>query len=153
MDRRRTLVIPLTDTEILLGYKKRGFGEGKITAFGGKLQDGESLLDGARRELEEETGLRALDIQPAGKITFTFPAKPEWNLTVFVFAAYQWQGHLRESDEVEPQWYPRDGVPYDDMWDDARYWLPAVLAGRTIEARFTFADDNEIVANHSVSAK
>ncbi|MCI0709684.1 MAG: 8-oxo-dGTP diphosphatase [Chloroflexi bacterium] len=152
MDQRRTLIIPLTDTHILLGYKKRGFGEGKITAFGGKLEASETLFDGARRELEEETGLLALDIQPAGEITFTFPARPEWNLTVFVFVAYQWQGHLRESDEVAPKWYSHDKIPYDEMWDDARYWLPEVLAGRTIKARFTFANDNEIVVDYSVSA-
>jgi 8-oxo-dGTP diphosphatase len=146
MDIRRTLIIPQTDTHILLGYKKRGFGKGKITAFGGKLENGESLEAGAIRELEEETGLIASEVRPVGEITFIFPAKPEWDLKVFVFIACEWSGQLRDSDEVDPQWYARDSIPYDDMWDDARYWLPQVMAGQTIEARFTFADDNESVA-------
>jgi hypothetical protein len=32
------------------------------------------------------------------------------------------------------------------MWDDARYWLPRVLAGQHVEAAITFADDCATVA-------
>jgi hypothetical protein len=32
------------------------------------------------------------------------------------------------------------------MWDDARYWLPRVLAGQHVEATITFADDCATVA-------
>jgi 8-oxo-dGTP diphosphatase len=27
------------------------------------------------------------------------------------------------------------------MWDDARHWLPGVLAGVPVEATFTFGED------------
>jgi hypothetical protein len=36
------------------------------------------------------------------------------------------------------------------MWQDDAQWLPLVLAGRSIEAEFAFADDNETVARASV---
>jgi len=32
------------------------------------------------------------------------------------------------------------------MWDDARRWLPRVLAGDRLGAVFTYADDCETVA-------
>lgn len=32
------------------------------------------------------------------------------------------------------------------MWDDARYWLPGVLAGGNVRARFTFAEDDATVS-------
>ena len=32
------------------------------------------------------------------------------------------------------------------MWDDARYWLPRVLAGERLRATFTYAADCETVA-------
>lgn len=44
-----TLVIIRRGTEILLGMKKRGFGAGKWNGFGGKLESGETLLEGAKR--------------------------------------------------------------------------------------------------------
>jgi ADP-ribose pyrophosphatase YjhB (NUDIX family) len=40
--------------QILLGMKKRGFGVGKWNGPGGKLEAGESVIQGALRELEEE---------------------------------------------------------------------------------------------------
>jgi 8-oxo-dGTP pyrophosphatase MutT (NUDIX family) len=39
---------------ILLSLKKRGFGIGKWNGAGGKLHKGETILQGALRELEEE---------------------------------------------------------------------------------------------------
>jgi hypothetical protein len=32
------------------------------------------------------------------------------------------------------------------MWDDARYWLPVVLAGQRVRANITFAADCATVA-------
>jgi len=42
---------------MLLGMKKRGFGAGKWNGFGGKVEPGETVEDGAMRELHEEAGL------------------------------------------------------------------------------------------------
>lgn len=37
------------DKAVLLGMKKRGFGAGKYNGFGGKLEEGESNIEGAKR--------------------------------------------------------------------------------------------------------
>ncbi|WKK71641.1 NUDIX domain-containing protein [Rathayibacter oskolensis] len=42
--------------EVLLGRKRRGLGEGRIVAPGGKLEPGESPVRAAVRELAEEVG-------------------------------------------------------------------------------------------------
>jgi 8-oxo-dGTP diphosphatase len=44
-----------------------------------------------------------------------------------------------------PRWFPIEAIPYDQMWDDGRYWLPRILAGRKFQARFTFKPDNATV--------
>ena len=44
-----TLVLIMKGKQVLLGMKKRGFGKGKWNGFGGKVQDGEEILDAARR--------------------------------------------------------------------------------------------------------
>jgi 8-oxo-dGTP diphosphatase len=40
--------------EVLLGYKKTGFGTGKIVALGGHVEPGESAAEAAAREVKEE---------------------------------------------------------------------------------------------------
>lgn len=44
-----TLVLVVQPGRVLLGMKKRGFGAGKWNGFGGKVQPGETIEDGARR--------------------------------------------------------------------------------------------------------
>jgi NADH pyrophosphatase NudC (nudix superfamily) len=47
-----TLVLIYNRTHVLLGMKKRGFGVGRWNGFGGKVQEGESLENAARRLLQ-----------------------------------------------------------------------------------------------------
>jgi len=56
-----TLVYIRNEDKVLLGMKKRGFGEGKWNGFGGKVEPNESILQGAIREVQEECGV---DIKP-----------------------------------------------------------------------------------------
>ncbi len=67
-----TLVLIVKDGNVLLGMKKRGFGEGNWNGFGGKVQEGETIPQAARRELLEEAGVAAelQSLQPAGTCIF-----------------------------------------------------------------------------------
>jgi len=55
-----------------------------------------------------------------------------------VFLARHFTGEPIETIEATPQWYDFDAVPYDEMWEDDRHWLPQVLAGRRFIAWFDF---------------
>lgn len=44
-----TLVMVRKANAILLGLKKRGFGEGKWNGFGGKVENDETIAEGAIR--------------------------------------------------------------------------------------------------------
>jgi 8-oxo-dGTP diphosphatase/2-hydroxy-dATP diphosphatase len=44
-----TLAFLRRSSQILLGYKKRGFGQGLWNGFGGKVQNGETIVAAARR--------------------------------------------------------------------------------------------------------
>ena len=133
--------------EVLLGYKKVGFGHGKYTGFGGKVEPGESILETAVRELAEETGIHMQSqfLEHAATLKFTFPHRIEWTQRVHVYTAYLGCEHPHESREMIPKWFPFKAVPYDQMWDDGRFWLPHILAGRSFTAHFTFESDNATV--------
>jgi 8-oxo-dGTP diphosphatase len=143
-----TLVFLVRENGILLGYKKRGFAEGKINGFGGKIEASETIESAAARELEEECGVHVdvADLQPVARLDFFFPAKPEWDQVVHVFLAKRWRGEPVETEEMRPMWVNTNSIPYDRMWADDRHWLPLVLQGKHVQATFTFKEDNETVA-------
>ena len=137
---------------VLLGLKKRGFGEGKYNGFGGKIADGEDVRAAAVREVLEECGLEVApaDLVSAGRLVFFFPFRREFDHDATVFRVGTWRGEPAESDEMRPRWFPAEAIPYDRMWQDDAHWLPLVLDGAVVEAEFTFAEDNETVAEFSL---
>ncbi len=135
--------------EVLLGLKKSGFGVGKWVGLGGHIEAGEKPDAAAVREVAEESGLvvAADALQHMASIEFRFPARPSWDQTADVFVTSVYQGEAAESDEVAPRWFAEDALPLSLMWDDAKYWLPRVLAGEHVDVRIAFADDCATVAS------
>lgn len=133
---------------MLLGLKKAGFGTGKWVGLGGHIEEGEKPERAAVREVDEESGLLvpADSLQHMASIEFRFPARPEWDQTAEVFVTSVYQGEALESDEVAPRWFGERELPLSKMWDDAKYWLPLVLAGQHVDVLITFADDCATVA-------
>jgi 8-oxo-dGTP diphosphatase len=134
--------------EVLLGHKKTGFGAGKWVGLGGHIEPGEKPVMAAVREVWEESGLvvPADSMQHMASIAFSFPFRPSWDQTAQVYVTWVFEGEPAESDEVIPRWFAEDQLPFDLMWDDARYWVPPVLAGRHVDVTVTFADDQATVA-------
>jgi len=136
---RGVLCFIFRQDELLLILKKRGLGAGKINAPGGKIEPGESPLEAAIRETQEEVGLTPLDPHPVGELFFQFT--DGYTLDCVVFRAEGHSGTEVETDEAVPRWTPLDAVPYDAMWADDIDWLPLLIAGRPFRGHFIFEGD------------
>ncbi len=141
-----TLVFVVKDSSILLIRKKRGLGAGKINAPGGRLEPGETPLEAAIREAQEEVGITPLDLRYAGVNLFQFV--DGYSIHVHVFRARDFEGELRETDEASPLWTPIDRIPYEEMWEDDRLWIPLVLECVRFQGRYIF--DGERMLDHEL---
>lgn len=140
-----TLCMAVRPDRVLLGMKKRGFGAGRWNGFGGKLLPGESVEVAARREMTEECGIHITAMEPAGRLEFRFAEKPEGVLDVHVFRVLSYTGEPVETEEMQPQWFPLDAIPFDAMWPDDRYWIPLFLAGKYFQGSFLFGPEDTLL--------
>ncbi|XP_053411581.1 oxidized purine nucleoside triphosphate hydrolase isoform X1 [Nycticebus coucang] len=139
-----TLVLVLQPQGVLLGMKKRGFGAGRWNGFGGKVHEGETIEDGAKRELLEESGLTVDTLLKVGHIMFEFEGNPEL-MDVHIFCTDSVQGTPMESDEMCPQWFPLDQIPFSNMWPDDSYWFPLLLKKKKFHGYFKFQGQDTIL--------
>lgn len=136
--RERAVLVFLRDgDQVLLIHKKRGLGTGKVNGPGGRLEPGETWEDAARREVLEETGITIDRLAEGADLRFQFT--DGYALQARAFLAWGWSGVLTPCDEADPFWHPVDCLPWDQMWADDALWLPQVLRGARVEARFVFA--------------
>lgn len=141
-----TLLFVARGGEVLLIRKKRGLGAGKINGPGGRLEENETPLECAIRETQEELLINPLDIRPAGELFFHANDMPRIHGHIFVAGNYE--GTPTETDEAIPIWFRYEDIPFDEMWDDDRLWLPRVLAGESVQGFFTFVE--ETMLDHDI---
>jgi len=136
---RATLLFVVSGDQVLLIRKKRGLGAGKINGPGGRLEPGETPLDAALRETTEEVCIEARAVEARGELCFQFI--DGHSIHGYVFVAREYSGVPSETAEATPLWFRLDEIPFDQMWADDVLWLPGVLSGRTVDARFVFDGD------------
>lgn len=142
-----TLCLPIKDNKILLGKKKRGFGKGKYNGFGGKLNDGETVEEGIIRETKEEANIIPTKYEKVGVLDFDEYIKNErTKLRFYLYITSEWDSEIEETDEMIPEWFDINNIPYDSMFPYDKYWLPMVLEGKKIKAHFNFDKDWNLVS-------
>lgn len=142
-----TLCLVKEKDRLLLGFKKRGFGAGRWNGFGGKPRLGETLEEAAARELAEEAGLKAKQLDKRGVLNFEFGDSGDL-LEVHLYVALSWFGQPRESEEMKPRWFAFSEIPFAKMWPDDRYWLPLFIADKYFEGDFYFLNSDNLVSHH-----
>lgn len=138
-EQRATLLFVIRNNQILLIHKKRGLGAGKINGPGGRIEAGETALEGAVREVEEELCVTPQEVSFCGELSFQFV--DGLSLHCSVFRAENCTGTPQETDEAIPLWVPIDKIPYDNMWQDDQYWMPLMFDSKVFNGKFIFDKD------------
>lgn len=103
--------IIIRDGAMLLGRRKGGDGEGEWGLPGGHVEYGESLVEAAKRELEEETGLAADTLTLVGVVN---DPRGDCHYIHFSFAANNTEGEpvLAEPEKCYGwEWIPLSDLP------------------------------------------
>ena len=146
----------LTDGgRVCLGVRKSvsgGLGENLIAGIGGKVGDtpdiqNETAEQAMNREADEEIKVRITNKKYMGRVRFMFSHKSpdsKWNQDVSVYVVTGWNGTPTETESTKPEWFEVGNIPWESMWEDNKYWMLKVLAGRMVNAVFLFNGDNKI---------
>jgi 8-oxo-dGTP diphosphatase len=106
-------VIVIKDNKVLLGKRKNAHGEGSWSFPGGHLEFNEEVEDCARREVEEETGLKIKNLKSGPFTNDIFEKERRHYVTLFVVSEYD-SGELQnlEPDKCERwDWFGWDNLP------------------------------------------
>jgi 8-oxo-dGTP diphosphatase len=143
---KATLLFVLQGEKVLMIEKKRGLGAGYYNAPGGRLEKGETWMECAVRETQEELCITPLDPVHAGTLKFQFV--DGHSIHGEVFTATKFEGTPTETDEAVPIWFHRDELPWHNMWADDIIWYPKLFAGESFTGRFIF--DDKIMLDHEL---
>ena len=137
-----TLVFVFRDDEVLLINKKTGLGKGTVNGPGGKVDEGETPEQAAARECQEELHIEVSDLEYCGEHRFQFI--DGYSIHVWVYRTRSFTGVPTETREAQPFWSRIDQIPFDQMWEDDRYWLPMMIRGERFKTRWIFDGDRMV---------
>jgi 8-oxo-dGTP diphosphatase len=127
--------------------KENDFHEGKWNGLGGKLDLGETAIECAAREFEEESNAKTSTTQWvwAGQLSFPNfkPHKNEdWSVTVFRTELNQEQVNqiITKNKEGTLHWIPSSEVLSLNLWEGDRTFIPSVLKKTPFEGTFFYQD-------------
>ena len=101
--------------------KKNDENADKWVGIGGKLEEGESPYDCARREIYEEVGVVPTGLRYRGLVTFV--SDIYGTEYMHLFTADGFTGELTRCDEGVLEWVDDDRVPALPTWEGDRIFL------------------------------
>lgn len=126
MNNNTTLIYIEKDEKYLMLHrtkKENDINKDKWIGIGGHLENGESPEEGIQREVTEETGLRLLQYQHRGIITFVYNQQTEY---MHLFTSNSFEGTLTDCDEGELAWVDKKQLLQYPLWPGDRIFLKLI---------------------------
>ena len=103
---------------------------GKYNGLGGKIEAGEDVMHGMRREIAEEAGIACESMQLRGTINWPGFGKNGEDWLGFVFLVERFSGEPFTSNvEGTLEWIELEAVQSLPLWEGDRHFLPLVFDG------------------------
>lgn len=105
------IVLDKTGKKVLIGKRKNSYGKGLYGMPGGRLELKELLTDTVKRELFEETGFQAKELEYIGVVR---ELQGEYNFIHFGFYCTTYQGKLKNKEPHKTEkweWIDLDKIP------------------------------------------
>jgi 8-oxo-dGTP diphosphatase len=101
---------------------------GKYNGLGGKLDAGEDVVAGLRREVREEAGIECDAVRLAGTISWPGFGKHGEDWFGFIFRVESFTGTpLPGNAEGALEWVEVDRVPSLPLWEGDQFFLPLIF--------------------------
>ena len=142
--------------QVLLVHRNRRSDDahfGKYNGLGGKLERGEDVAAGMRREIREEAGLECESLALRGTISWPGFGKQGEDWFGFIFRVDRWTGvPKKDNSEGTLEWVDLDRVMQLPLWEGDRYFLPLVFerGGRQFHGVMPYRDGKPVSWTHSL---
>jgi 8-oxo-dGTP diphosphatase len=126
---------------------------GKYNGLGGKLEAGEDVVAGFRREIREEAGIECVKFQLAGTISWPGFGKEGEDWFGFIFRVLEFTGSPPASNpEGTLEWVEIERVLQLPLWEGDRNFLPLVfdLAGPQFHGVMPYRDGKPLAWSYSL---
>jgi 8-oxo-dGTP diphosphatase len=101
---------------------------GKYNGLGGKLDPGEDVIAGLRREIREEAGIECDAVRLAGTVSWPGFGKGGEDWFGFIFRVDRFTGTPLESNpEGTLEWVEIERVSSLPLWEGDRFFLPMLF--------------------------
>jgi 8-oxo-dGTP diphosphatase len=153
---RYTLIFLTRGADVLMLHRRNPPNQGLWNGIGGHLEAGETPLDGALREVREETGYDLPALRFAGLLTWEGHSEAPGGIYIFtaeVPAAAP--SDPTGEDEGQLAWCPREWVcSSPEVVSNIHLFGPPVLAGAPPrEYHFVYGDHDNILSWEAIELK
>jgi len=101
---------------------------GKFNGLGGKLEAGEDIVAGMKREIREEANIECIRLHLRGTISWPGFGKHGEDWFGFIFLIDRWTGApLAGNAEGSLEWRPVESLLSLPLWPGDRFFLPLVF--------------------------
>ncbi len=102
---------------------------GKYNGLGGKLEPGEDVAAGMRREIFEEAGIVCDELVLRGTVSWPGFGRNGEDWFAFIFRIDAWHGAPRDANhEGTLEWVAIERFATLNLWESDRLWLDMVFA-------------------------
>jgi 8-oxo-dGTP diphosphatase len=149
-------VLSADGRRVLMVHRNRRTGDahlGKYNGLGGKLEPGEDVVSGMRREIREEAGIECDRLVLCGTINWPGFGKHGEDWFGFLFRVEEWHGEpFAANAEGDLEWVEVERVEQLPLWEGDRYFLPLVFGSdrRQFHGVMPYRDGKPVAWSYSL---